>query len=117
MTRGRLNSAPEFDAETAERSVDENSAAGTDVGDPIVATDENTGDSLTYSLDAMGDMYFDIDDMGQITVGEGAMLDHETMASHTVTVTATDTGRLYAMITVTITVTDVPETDPAVVRR
>ena len=56
-----LNSAPAFDAETAARSVDENSAAGTDVGDPVVATDENTGDSLTYSLDAMGDMYFDID--------------------------------------------------------
>ena len=102
----KLNSPPEFDGEMAERSVAENSAAGTDVGDPITATDENTGDSLTYSLD---DMHFDIDDMGQITVGEGAMLDHETMASHTVTVTATDTGRLYAMIVVTITVTDVNE--------
>ena len=104
-----LNNPPAFAAEMAARSVDENSAAGTDVGDPITATDENTGDSLTYSLDAMGDMYFDIDDMGQITVGDGAMLDHETTASHTVTVTAMDTGRLYAMIMVTITVTDVNE--------
>ena len=30
-----------------------------------------------------------------MTVGEGAMLDHETTASYTVTVTAMDTGRLY----------------------
>ena len=30
-----LNSAPEFDGETAERSVAENTAAGEDVGDPI----------------------------------------------------------------------------------
>ena len=106
----RLNTAPEFDAETAERSVAENSAAGTAVGDPVVATDGDTGDSLTYSLDAMGDMHFDIDDMGQITVGEGTMLDFESgMTSHTVTVTATDTARLYAMITVTIMVTDVNE--------
>ena len=101
-----LNSAPAFDAETAERSVDENSAAGTAVDDPVVATDGNTGDSLTYSLDAAGDMSFDIDDMGQITVGEGAMLDHETTASYTVTVTAMDTGRLTATIDVTITVGD-----------
>ena len=45
-----------------------------------------------------------------MTDGDGTMLDHETTASHTVTVTATDTGRLYAMIMVTITVNDVPET-------
>ena len=105
----RLNRAPEFDAETAtaERSVAENSAAGAAVGDPVVATDGDTGDSLTYSLDAMGDMSFDIDDMGQITVGEGTMLDFESdMTSYTVTVTATDTGRLTATIMVTITVTD-----------
>ena len=58
----------------------------------------------------MGDMHFDIDDMGQITVGEGTMLDFESgMTSHTVTVTATDTGRLYDMIMVTITVTNVNE--------
>ena len=101
-----LNNPPAFDAETAERSVDENSAAGTDVGDPVVATDGDTGDSLTYSLDDMGEMYFAIDDMGQITVGDGAMLDHETSASHTVTVTATDTGRLTATIMVTIMVTN-----------
>ena len=45
-----LNSPPEFEAETAERSVAENTAAGEDIGEPITATDENTGDSLTYSL-------------------------------------------------------------------
>ena len=106
----RLSTAPEFDGETDERSVDENSAAGTAVGDPVVATDGDTGDSLTYSLDEMGDMHFDIDDMGQITVGEGTMLDFESgMTSYTVTVMATDTARLYDTIMVTITVVDVNE--------
>ena len=69
-----------------------------------MATDGNTGDSLTYSLDDAGDMSFDIDPATGQLMTEGA-LDHETTASHTVTVTATDTGRLYAMIVVTITVT------------
>ena len=74
----RLNRAPKFDAETAERMVDENTAAGMAVSDPVMATDpDGDVDTLTYSLDAMGDMYFDIDDMGQITVGEGTMLDFE----------------------------------------
>ena len=103
-----LNSAPEFDAETAERSVAENTAAGEDIGDPITATDENTGDSLTYSLGGDDAASFAIDaDTGQLMTE--AALDHEAMDSHTVTVTATDTGRLYAMITVTIMVTDVNE--------
>ena len=103
------NIAPAFDAETAERSVDENEPAGTDIGDPVAATDANAGDTLTYMLDEMGDMYFDIDGMGQITVGEGTVLDYETQTSYDVTVTATDLAGLYAMIAVTITVNDVAE--------
>ena len=105
----QLLAPPAFDADTAERMVDENSAAGTAVGDPVVASDAN-GDDLTYSLDEMGDMYFDIDDMGQITVGEGTMLDFESeTTSYSVTVTADDgTGRSDT-IDVTINVTDVEE--------
>ena len=45
-----------------------------------------TGDTLTYSLS--GSDYFEIDDMGQISTT--MMLDHEAMASHMVTITATD---------------------------
>ena len=106
-----LNYEPAFDAETDERMVDENSPAGTDVGDPVVATDRNgDADTLTYSLDEMGDMYFDIDDTGQITVGEGTMLDFESeTTSYSVTVTATDRGGLSDTIAVTIMVADVNE--------
>ena len=103
----RLNSAPEFDAETTERMVDENTAAGMAVSDPVMATDPGGDvDTLTYNLSGDHAMYFAIDDMGQITVGEGTMLDFESgMTSYTVTVTATDTARLYDTIMVTITVT------------
>ena len=46
------NNAPVFDPATAEREVPENSAAGADVGDPIPeATDADSGDTLTYSLE------------------------------------------------------------------
>ena len=104
------NAAPAFDAETAERSVDEDMPAGTDVGDPVEATDPN-GDDVTYTIS--GSMYFEIDEMsGQITTT--AVLDYETMASHEVTVTATDEPGLYAMIAVTIMVNDVDES-PCVV--
>ena len=48
----------------------------------VMATDED-GDTLTYSDDSD---YFDVDDMGNITTT--MMLDHEAMASHSVTVTA-----------------------------
>ena len=63
----------------------ENMPMGAAVG-MVMATDED-GDTLTYSDDSD---YFDVDDMGHITTT--MMLDHEAMASHTVTVTATDDG-------------------------
>ena len=80
------NNAPAFDAATADRMVDENMPAGTNVGDPVTATDEGDDDdgTLAYSLSGDGAMYFDIDDMGQISTE--MMLDHEAMASHMVTV-------------------------------
>ncbi len=103
-----VNETPMFEADTAERSVAENTEAGMPVGAPVAATDDD--DTLTYSLDDMGDMYFDIDDMGQITVGEGTMLDYETKDAYSVTVTATDSDGLTAMVAVTIMVTNVNET-------
>ena len=98
-----------FDAETAERSVDENTAAGMAIGEPITATDEDAEDTLTYSLDEMGEMYFDIDSATGQLMTEAA-LDYEMTTSYDVTVTATDSGELTATIMVTIMVTDVDET-------
>ena len=85
------NSAPEFDAATAERSVAENTAAGENVGAPVMATDADTGDTLAYTLGGADAASFDIDAMsGQITVGAGTTLDYETKQTYSVTVTATD---------------------------
>ena len=104
-----LSVAPEFaDDQATEFSIDENSAEGMAVG-TVAATDANTADTLTYSLGGDDGMYFAIDDMGQITVGEGTMLDYEMKMSYSVTVTADDgTGRSTS-IDVTIMVMDVNE--------
>ena len=101
------NSPPEFGANTASRSVPENSQQGTNVGAPVTATD--TDDTLTYSLGGADSGSFEIDSGGQITVGEGTVLDHETGQSYTVTVTAADPHEASASIAVTVTVTDMAE--------
>ena len=73
----------------------------------VMATDED-GDTLTYS-DNSG--YFDVDDMGNITTA--MMLDYEAMASHMVTVTATDEDGAADSIDVTVTVGNVVECEDA----
>ena len=92
------------------REVDENTPAGMDVGAPVVATDP--GDVLTYSFAGGGnsasEANFDIDRAtGQIMTKNA--LDHETTASYTVTVTATDPFGSPVSADVTITVGDVNE--------
>ena len=101
------NSPPEFGADTNSRSVPENSPQATTVGGPVTATDPD--DTLTYSLGGADAGSFEIDHGGQITVGEGTVLDHETGQSYAVTVTATDPHGGSASIEVTITVTDMAE--------
>ena len=104
-----VNSAPEFAEDMTTREVPENSAEGTDVGEPVTATDAN-GDTLTYSLSGDDAMYFSIGgNTGQITVGADTMLDYETTTSYMVTVTATDANMATDSIEVTINVTDVAE--------
>ena len=49
------------------------------------------------------------DNMGQITIAAGAMLDHDTKSSYTFTVKATDADNNIGEIRVTVTVTDVNE--------
>ena len=80
-----------------------------DAGDPVTATDDDSGDTLTYSISGTDVGYFKIDpDTGQIRTAEP--LDYENdPGSYTVEVTATDTGELSATITVTITLTNVNE--------
>ena len=110
---------PAFATETATRMVDENTAAGEDIGAPVVATDVDSGDTLTYTLGGTDAASFDIDpDTGQLETKEE--LNYEVVpakTSYMVTVTVTDgkdaEGNVDTAaddtITVTITVTDVNE--------
>jgi hypothetical protein len=106
-----VNEAPVFDeGDSADRNVDENTEAGMAIGDPVTATDEDAGDTLEYSLGGDDAASFAIDAATGQLMTEAA-LDYESgTTSYSVTVTATDSGGLYAMIAVTIAVNDVPET-------
>ena len=97
------NNVPLFSDATTTRRVQENTAAGRNIGTPIVATDADTDDPLTYSLDAAGDSVFAIDSRsGQLRTK--AELDREKTSSYAVIVTATDPSGDSASIDVTITV-------------
>ncbi len=74
-----VNAPPEFDENAARTlSIAENSQPGTDIGTPFAASDEDRLDTLTYSLGGADSGYFAVDDStGQISVGPGAVLDHE----------------------------------------
>ena len=105
------NNAPVFSPTTATREVEENSAAGTNVGAVIPeATDSDSGDTLTYSMEGTDADSFAFDaSTRQITTITGVTYNHEaTKNSYSVTVRASD-GTASATIAVTIDVTDVNE--------
>ena len=95
------------DGVTATRSVEENSAEGTNVGMPIAANDAN-GNALTYTLGGTDATLFTIEeDAGQIKVGAGTILDYEAEKNtFAVDVTATTPSGASATISVTIAVID-----------
>ena len=110
-----VNEAPAFDGSTTTRSVAENSAAGTNVGTPVSASDKD-GDTLTYSLIGTDASDFTLDtSTGQIKVK--STLDYEAKRSYSVKVNVTDgeneSGQpdtnTDATIEVTINITDAPE--------
>ena len=108
---GTANNAPVFSPTTATREVAENSAAGTNVGAAIPeATDADSGDTLTYSMEGTDAASFAFDaSTRQITTITGVTYNHEaTKNSYSVTVKASD-GTASATIAVTIDVTDVNE--------
>ena len=105
------NDSPSFtEGFNTERTVPENSPAGTHVGPTIKATDTD-GDPLTYSISGSDAALFDIHFFtGQITVAGGASLDYEADVSHSVTVLVSDRDRrAVAEIAVTIIVTNINE--------
>ena len=105
------NNAPVFSPTSTTREVEENSAAGTNVGAVIPeATDSDSGDTLTYSMEGTDAASFDFDaSTRQITTITGVTYNYEaTKNSYSVTVRASD-GTASATIAVTINVTDVNE--------
>ncbi len=107
-----VNDAPVFANDSTTRSIDENTAADTNIGDPVSATDED-GDTLTYSLSGTDAADFNLDDSsGQLSTKK--VLDYETKTSYSVTITATDADNATDSIDVTINVNDVTDVNPPI---
>ena len=109
-TNASTNNAPVFSPTSTTREVAENSTAGTNVGAVIpAATDADTGDTLTYTLEGTDAASFDFDDSTrQIQTKTAVTYDYEAKSSYSVMVKASD-GTDSATIDVTITLTDVLE--------
>ena len=105
------NQAPAFDANLdTTLEVPENSAAGTNVGSPITATDPDASDTLTYSLSGDDASSFAIGaGTGQITTVDGVTYDYESKASYSLTVEASDGKGGTASVAVTVNLTNVNE--------
>ena len=97
-----------------ERSVAENSPAGTDVGAPVAATDPDAGDTPTYSLAGVDAESFTIvASSGQIRTRSGVSYDHETRARYAVEVSVTG-GTASALVVIRVAdVDEQPETPAA----
>ena len=107
---GRTNRAPAFTPTTETRSVDENSASGSNVGTALPAATDADNDTLTYSLGGDDATSFAFNPTTrQLTVSTGVTLDHETKSSYSVTMTADDSNGGTADLTVTINIGDVDE--------
>ena len=90
-------------------TIAENTASGRNIGNPITATDPDSGDTLTYSLRRGDAESFSIDaTTGQVRTK--AALNYERKNAYTdLAVRATDSTGLTASTRVTINVTDVHE--------
>ena len=107
------NNPPVFsDGQSATRSVSASSPTGTPIGEPVTATDADTSDTLTYSLEGRDAASFAINETnGQILTKSGVTL----IAGETYTVTvAVDDGTDIARITVAIEATAAPPNNPPV---
>ena len=113
------NQKPVFPNQNAAqtRTVDENTQAGSFEPQVIVAAgDENGQDSLTYTLGGTDAASFEIvRTTGEIKVGAGTVLDHESKSTYRLTVTATDPSGEKASVKVTMKVSDINE-PPSLIR-
>ena len=108
-TNALTNILPVFSSSNVSRDIEENTAAGEDIGAAVAATDDDAGDTLSYTLGGTDAGSFDfVGTTGQIRTKSGVSYDFEAKSSYTVTVTVTD-GTATAVANVTISVTDVDE--------
>ena len=104
----RVNLPPAFtEGASTTRSIAENVAAGTNIGDPVTATDQDVKDTLTYAHGGTDAASFSVDSAtGQLKTK--VVLDYETKTSYTITVVVSD-GMATDAIGVTINVINVDE--------
>ncbi|MCY4584144.1 MAG: cadherin domain-containing protein, partial [Chloroflexi bacterium] len=109
-----LNNAPVFPTDLpGVLEVQENTAAGTAIGAPFLATDVD-GDTLSYALEGIDASRFSIDpESGQLSTL--STLDHETQTRHSLTVWADDGhgGRAESVVRVEVTDLDEQPDTPA----
>ena len=106
------NHPPRFLSQFTTRTVDENTGAGQNVGDPVTATDDPT-DNLTYTLGGTDAAMFRIvRSTGQVQTR--MPLDYEARTGYSVSVTAADPSNATSSIRVNITVTNIDEPPVAV---
>ncbi|MHA7772762.1 cadherin domain-containing protein [Roseibium sp. M-1] len=100
------------DTNSAANTIAESAAGGSTVGITAFAEDENTSDTVAYSVN---DARFTVDADGTVRVASGASFDAETEGSIDITVTATSTDGSTSTETFTIAVSDVDEFDVSAV--
>ena len=104
---GPWSTSGEGTTDSVTRAVDENTATDVAFGDPVAATDDDSGNTLSYSLSGKDAASFAIvESSGQLKTK--VSLDYETKASYSVEVRADD-GSVVKSIAVTIDVNDVNE--------
>ena len=107
------NPPPVFDPTSVTFAVNENATTGT-VGTVTAADPDN--DAITYSLGGAGAAFNEDFSLGStsgaITVKTGATIDHESKASYSVTITATDTVGIMAGEVATVSAQSVVPSAP-----
>ncbi|WLC07303.1 VCBS domain-containing protein [Bradyrhizobium elkanii] len=107
-----VNYAPANDAPTSPYfntggAVLEHASNGSAVG-TLKAVDPDASDGLTWSLIDNAGGRFAMSGAGQVTVANGALLDHADAAGYDITVKATDLGGLFVQTTVHIALLQMP---------
>ena len=104
------NRPPTFSVPALTRSVAENAAPGTSVGEPIPVATDPDGDALSYRMEGPDASSFDFNaTTRQIATSANIDYDFEARDSFSVTISADDGNGSTTTVTVTINLTDVDE--------